>query len=159
MDEADERLQDPRVERGLLSPGDATPDSSQGMGRFLQLLMLRCTNLTRLDLSGCRAVDGHAIETLAGCMDDGLHQLRWLALDACASSIAPVRSTKTVGSHPLAPLARHTHRLYELGLGAFLHFDDTALDAALLPPSVDLAIQRGEHAVADSPVNDQVAAS
>lgn len=140
----------------LLSPGDATPDPSRGMGRFLELLMSRCANLTRLDLSGCRAVDGHAIETLAACMDDGLCQLRWLALDACASSIAPVRSAKTVGSHPLTPLARHAHKLYELGLGAFLHFDDSALDAALLHPSVDIAIQRAEHvseaAAADLPV-------
>lgn len=119
----------------FLNPRGASPISSHGMGRFLQLLMQRCANLTRLDLSGCRAVDGQAIETLAACMDDGILHLRWLALDGCASSLAPVRRAKAENHHPLAPLARHAHKLYELGLGAFLHFDDAALDAALLHPS------------------------
>ena len=122
----------------LLSPGNATPDPSRGMGHFLQLLAQRCGSLTRLDLSGCRAVDGHAIETLAACMDGGIPQLRWLALDGCASSLAPARrGTKSGSNHPLAPLARHAHRLCELGLGAFLHFDDDALGAVFWRPSVD----------------------
>jgi hypothetical protein len=128
----------------LLRPSNAASDPSRGMWQFLQTLMQRCPNLTRLDLSGCRAVDGHVIETLASCMDNGLNQLRWLALDACASSIAPVRSAKAVVSHPLTPLARHAHKLYELGLGAFLHFDDEALDAALLHPIVDNTISRDQ---------------
>lgn len=155
------------------------------MGAFMRELLLCAPRLTRLDLSGCRAVDRYAIATIAECMDGPAGgcclPLRWLALDGCASSLAQSRlqrprriaaqasddtssaqaevnasanvndgsTTANLGGysysysgdgqqgpavalgHPLAPLGRHAHRLYELGLGAFLHFDDTALGAAL----------------------------
>ena len=148
----------------LLSPRNTHPDPSHGMGHCLQLLAQRCTNLTRLDLSGCRAVDGHAIELLAACMDVGVPQLRWLAFDGCASSLAPARGAKTGGNHPLAPLARHAHKLCELGLSAFLHFNDEALDAVLLRPNIEKAlaaraaeasvgVPRAEVTTAEAPVD------
>lgn len=131
----------------LISPGHPSPNPLHCMGRFLQLVLQRSEHLTRLDLSGCRAVDGHAIEMLASCMDDGVPRLRWLALDGCASSLAPVRRANAAGTHPLAPLARHAHKLYELGLGAFLHFDDDALDAALLHPRSETLLTTGTNNV------------
>ena len=107
----------------LLTPGSATPNPTQGMGTFLWDMLQQAPRLTRLDLSGCRSVDGYAINVLAECMDDDSLPLKWLALDGCASSLGR-------GSE-LMPLGRHAHKMYELGLGAFLHFNDTALLAAL----------------------------
>ena len=118
-----------------------------------------CHALTRLDVAGCRAVGSAAVASIAALLRSPGCRLRFLALDGCASSLAPRKKALpgVPSALPLAVLGGDQHHelgsittipttvpavgLLELGLSGYSQLQDSSV-ARSIPRGSALRVLR-----------------